>query len=154
MCFMDISLLFITLNILVPTSDILSIIRSFNCSYQHINLFSESNDKFGKTYKDYWTCMFNVQSIFKLSILKTTLLVDAISKTLVFVKSKNISLLHNCNNPSIMSFNVKILFILAPPIKNKHIGVLGYNYFLCIPSSNINPCSSFMIFKFFHHCGI
>jgi hypothetical protein len=73
---------------------------------------------------------------------------------LVFVKSKNISLLHNCNNPSIMSFNVKILFILAPPIKNKHIGVLGYNYFLCIPSSNINPCSSFMIFKFFHHCGI
>jgi len=42
-----------------------------------------------------------------------------------------------------MSFDVRVLFISAPPIKNKHIGVLGYNYFLCITSSNINPCSSF-----------
>jgi hypothetical protein len=42
-----------------------------------------------------------------------------------------------------MNFNVKILPILAPPIKNKHIGVLGYNCFLCITSSNINLCSSF-----------
>jgi hypothetical protein len=53
------------------------------------------------------------------------------------------SLLYNHNNPWIMSFNVKFLPILTPPIKKKHIGVLKYNYFLCIPLSNINLCSSF-----------
>ncbi len=77
--------------------------------------------------------MFNVECIIKLSILKTTLL-DVISKTLVFVKSKDMFLLYNHNNPSIMSFNVNVLLILTPPIKNKHIGVSMYNYFLCITS--------------------
>jgi hypothetical protein len=53
------------------------------------------------------------------------------------------SLLYNYNNPWIMSFNVKVLPIPTPPIKNKHIGVLRYNCFLCITSSNIILCSSF-----------
>ncbi len=43
--------------------------------------------------------MFNVECIVKPSILKATLHIDAISKALVFVKSKDISLLYNCNNP-------------------------------------------------------
>jgi hypothetical protein len=51
---MDLSLLSITLNILTPTSDILCITTSCNCSYQHVNLFNESDDKFGKVNKDYW----------------------------------------------------------------------------------------------------
>ncbi len=42
--------------------------------------------------------MFNVKSIVKLSILKATLHVDAISKALVFVKSEDMSLLYNHNN--------------------------------------------------------
>ncbi len=37
--------------------------------------------------------------IVKPSILKVTLLVDAISKALVFVKSKDMFILYNCNNP-------------------------------------------------------
>ncbi len=49
---MDLSALFITLNILTPTNDISSVTTSCNCSYQHLNLFNESNDKFGKLYKD------------------------------------------------------------------------------------------------------
>jgi hypothetical protein len=52
MCFMEFSLLFITLNILAPTSDISSITTSCNYSYQHVNLFNESNDKFDKLNKD------------------------------------------------------------------------------------------------------
>jgi hypothetical protein len=48
MCLMSINLLSITLNNLTPTSDILSITRSCNYSYRHVNLFNESNDKFGK----------------------------------------------------------------------------------------------------------
>jgi hypothetical protein len=52
MCFMDLNLLFITLNILAPISDIPSITTSCNCSYWHVNLFNESNDKFGKLDKD------------------------------------------------------------------------------------------------------
>jgi len=52
MCFMDLSLLFITLNIVVPTSDISSITTSYNCSYRHVNLFNEFDDKFGKLNKD------------------------------------------------------------------------------------------------------
>jgi hypothetical protein len=55
MCFMDLSLLSITLNILAPTSDISSITTSCNCSYQHVNLFNEFDDKFGKLDKDCWT---------------------------------------------------------------------------------------------------
>jgi hypothetical protein len=43
--------------------------------------------------------MFNAECIVKLSILKTTLPVDAISKSLVFVKLEDMSLLYNCNNP-------------------------------------------------------
>jgi hypothetical protein len=41
-----------------------------------------------------------------------------------------------------MSFNV-VFPIPTPLIKNKHIDVLGYNFFLCITSSNINLCYSF-----------
>jgi hypothetical protein len=62
---------------------------------------------------------------------------------LVFIKSKDMSLLYNHNYPWIMSFNVKNLLVPAPPIKNKHIGVSKYNCFLCITSSNINIFSSF-----------
>ncbi len=42
-----------------------------------------------------------------------------------------------------MNFNVNVFPIPAPLIKNKNVDVLGYNYFLCITSSNINLCSSF-----------
>ncbi len=52
MCFMDLSLLFIILNILTPTNDISFITTSCNCSYQHVNLFNEFDDKFGKLNKD------------------------------------------------------------------------------------------------------
>jgi len=83
---MDLNLLFITLNILAPTSDISSIITSCNCSYQHVNLFDESYNKFGKLDKDCWTRVFNVECIVKPSILKVVLHVHAISKTLVFIK--------------------------------------------------------------------
>ncbi len=41
--------------------------------------------------------MFSVECIIKL--LKSTLLVDAISKALVFVKLEYMSILYNCNNP-------------------------------------------------------
>jgi hypothetical protein len=85
---MDLSLLSITLNILALASDISSKTTSCNCSYQHVSLFNESDDKFGKLDKDYWTCMVNVEYIVKLSILKGALPIDLISKTLVFVKSK------------------------------------------------------------------
>jgi hypothetical protein len=82
---MDINLLFIRLNILAPTSDISSTTTSCNCAYRHVNLFNEFDDKFGKLNKDYWTGMFNVECIIKLSILKTFLPIDAINKALVFV---------------------------------------------------------------------
>jgi hypothetical protein len=55
--------------------------------------------KFGKLDKDYWTSMFNAESIVKLLILKAALHVDAISKALVFVKLEEMSLLYNRNNP-------------------------------------------------------
>ncbi len=126
---MDLSLLFITLNIIASTSDISSMTTSCNCSYWHVSLFNELDDKFGKLDKDCWTCMFNVECIVKLSILKIVLPIDAISKALIFVKSKNISLLYNHNNPRIMNFNVKVLRILTPPVKNKHISVSKYNFF-------------------------
>jgi hypothetical protein len=41
--------------------------------------------------------MFNVKCIFKQSILKVTIVIDAISKALVFVKLKDMSLLYNLN---------------------------------------------------------
>jgi hypothetical protein len=43
--------------------------------------------------------MFNVECIVKPSILKVVLPIDAKSKTLVFVKSKYMSLLYNHNTP-------------------------------------------------------
>jgi hypothetical protein len=60
MCFMDLRLLTITLNILTPTSDISFITTSCDCSYRHVSLFNEFNGKFGKLDKDCWTCMLNV----------------------------------------------------------------------------------------------
>jgi hypothetical protein len=96
---MDLSLLSITLDIFASTSDISFIKTSCNCSYQHLSLFNESNDKFGKLNKDCWIGMFNVQCIVKSSILKAIIPINAISKMLVFVKSKYMSLLYNCNNP-------------------------------------------------------
>jgi len=83
---MDPNLLFIILNILTPISDISSITTSCNYSYQHVNLFNEFDDKFGKLYKDCWISMFNVECIVKPLILKAILHVDAISKALVFIK--------------------------------------------------------------------
>jgi hypothetical protein len=59
------------------------------------------------------------------------------------VKSKDMSLLYNHNNPLIMNFNIKFLPISTPLVKNKHISVSRYNYFLCITASNINLSSSF-----------
>jgi len=84
---MDLSLLYITLNIIAPTSDISFITTSYNCSYWHVSLFNEFDDKFGKLDKDCWTSMFNDECIIKFLILRTTLHVDAISKALIFVKS-------------------------------------------------------------------
>jgi hypothetical protein len=52
MCFIDFSILFITLNILTPTSDISSTTTSCNYSYGHVSLFNEYDDKFGKLDKD------------------------------------------------------------------------------------------------------
>jgi hypothetical protein len=52
MCFMDLNLLSITLNIIALTNDISSMTTSCNCSYRHVNPFNESNDKFGKLDKD------------------------------------------------------------------------------------------------------
>ncbi len=76
---MDLNLLFIWLNILAPTSDISSITTSCNCTYQHVSLFNEFDDKFGRLNKDCWTSVFNVECIVKRSILKTSLHIDAIS---------------------------------------------------------------------------
>ncbi len=42
--------------------------------------------------------MFNIEYIVIPSILKTPLLVDAISKALGFVKLEYVYLLYNCNN--------------------------------------------------------
>jgi len=53
MCFMDLNLLSITLNILTPTSDISSMTTICNYSNRHVSLFNESNDKFGKVNKYY-----------------------------------------------------------------------------------------------------
>jgi hypothetical protein len=98
MCFMNFNLLFITLHILEHTNDI-SFITSCNCSYRHVNLFNKSDHRFGKLDKDCWTNMFNVECIVKLSILQTTLLINAMSKAFVFVKLKEMPLSYNHNNP-------------------------------------------------------
>jgi hypothetical protein len=95
---MDFSLLSITLNILTPISHISFITTNCIFSYQHVSLFNEFDDKFGKLNKDCWIGMFNVECIGIPSILKTILLVDAISKALVFVKSKYMYLLYDHNN--------------------------------------------------------
>jgi hypothetical protein len=115
MCFMDLNLLFITLNILAPISNISSITTNYNCLYWNVSLFNEFNDKFDKLNRDCWTSMFNVECIVKPSILKATSHIGAISKALVFVKSKDMSLLYNCSNSWIMSFNVKVLL---DPVKD------------------------------------
>ncbi len=99
MCFMDLSLLSKTLNILALINDISSITTSYNFLYQHVSLFNEFNDKFSKLDKDYWIGMFDVECIVKPSILKENEPIDAISKALIFVKSKDMSLVYNCNNP-------------------------------------------------------
>jgi hypothetical protein len=70
-----------------------SITTSCSCSYRHGSLFNEFDDKFGKLNKDYWRCMFNVECIIRSSILEVILPIDAISKALVFVKLKDMSLL-------------------------------------------------------------
>ncbi len=131
-----------TLNILALISDISSIITSYNFLYQHVSLFNEFNDKFGTLNKDCWIGMFNVKCIVKPSILKAILPIDAISKALVFVKSKYMFLLYNCNDPWIMNFNVIFLLIPTPPIKNKHIGLASIIIFMH-NIININLCSSF-----------
>jgi uncharacterized membrane protein len=66
-----------------------SITTSCTCSYWHVSLFNESVDNVSKLNKDCWIGMFNVECIVKPSILKITLHVDAMNKTLVFVKSKD-----------------------------------------------------------------
>jgi hypothetical protein len=43
--------------------------------------------------------MFNAKCIVKPSILKAIIPIDAMSKALIFVKSKDMFLLYNYNNP-------------------------------------------------------
>jgi len=88
-----------------------------------MNLFNEFLDKFGKLDKNCYTSMFNAKCIIKPSIMKSTLHVDVINKVLIFVKLKYLYLFYNHNNPWIISFNVKVLRVLAPPIKNKQIHI-------------------------------
>jgi hypothetical protein len=45
-CFISLNQWFITLNILALTKDISFITISCNCSYQHVSLFKEYDDKF------------------------------------------------------------------------------------------------------------
>ncbi len=116
-CFMDLSLLFITLIILAPTSDISSITTSCNYSYQHVSLFNVSIDKFGKSDNDYWINMFNDKCIIKPSILNVALPMDAMKRTFIFIKFEDMPLLYNCKNPWIIKINVKVLLVLTPPIK-------------------------------------
>jgi len=52
-CFMNLTLLFITLTILALTCDISYVTTSCNCSYQHVSLFNVFVDKFGKLDNDY-----------------------------------------------------------------------------------------------------
>ncbi len=82
------NLLFITLNILALTNDISFIIISCNGSYQHDNIFNESNGKFDKLNNNCCTSMFNNEYIITTLILNITLLFDAMNNALVFLKSK------------------------------------------------------------------
>jgi hypothetical protein len=84
-------------------------------------------------------CKFNVECIVELSILKATLDMYAICKALVFVKFKDISLLHDCNNHWIISFSVKVLAIPSPLVKNEQIDCVSwYNFFpIYMMSSNV-----------------
>jgi len=139
----------ITLNILAPTRDISSITTSYNCSYQHVSLFKESDDKFYRFADVYWTSMFNGECIVWPWILNATLSIDAINNALIFVKVDDRSLLYSHNKPWIISFKVKILLVLAPPIC---IGILKYIYFLYMISLNINLCSLFNYLNIFWYC--
>ncbi len=91
------NLLLIALNILEPTNDISSNTTNCNYSYQHVNLFNELNDKFGKLNNDCWTCIFNIECITP-SILNTNLLVNTMNLVLIFVKIKYMYLFYNHNN--------------------------------------------------------
>jgi len=50
---MNLNLLFITLSILAPISDISSIITSCNCLYWHVSQFNECDDTCEKLNKDF-----------------------------------------------------------------------------------------------------
>jgi hypothetical protein len=65
-----------------------------------------------------WTCVFNTKCLIKPSILNATSSMDPMSNTLIFVKHENMFLLYKYNNPWIMNFNVKVLFVLMPLVKN------------------------------------
>ncbi len=124
MCFMNINLLFITLNILAPISDISSIITSWNCLYWHVSQFNECDDTFKKLNKNFWIGMFNIKFIVKPSILKVISHVDTISKALVFVRNRDISLVYDRSNSWIISFSVKVVLVTTPLVKkNKCIRV-------------------------------
>lgn len=122
------NLLLIALNILEPTNDISSNPTSCNCSCQHVNLFNELNDKFGKLNNDCWTCIFNIECIIIPSILNTNLLVNTMNIVLIFVKFKYMCLFYNHNNVWIISWKVKFLLVPTPTIKNKWIDELRYNF--------------------------
>jgi hypothetical protein len=70
------------------TNDISSLTISFNCLYQHVNLFNEFNDKFDKLDNDCWICMFNIECIVRPSILNIALPMDAMNRTLVLLNLK------------------------------------------------------------------
>jgi len=100
---MNLILLSIKLNVIASINDISPITTNCNFSYLHVSLINESNDRFGKLDNDYWIGMFNVECLVKSSILNATLCIDVVNKALVFVKSKDMSLLYNRNNPLIMN---------------------------------------------------
>jgi hypothetical protein len=66
------------------------------------------------------------ECIVKPSILKAILPIDAISKALSIVKSKYMSLFYNRNNPWVINFNIKVLPILTPLVKNKQIHIARF----------------------------
>jgi len=70
--------------------------------------------------------LFKVECIVWLSMLNATLLVNAMSKALTFIKSNDRFLLYNCNNPWNISFKIKNLPIPTPLIKNKCIRIFKY----------------------------
>jgi hypothetical protein len=62
--------------------------------------------------------MFNTKCFIKLSILNATLFMDPMNNTLIFVEYEDMSLLYKYNNLWIMNFNVKVLLVLTPLVKN------------------------------------